>query len=209
MKNETLPRVICATCYDKNGTTKFIKNILEKYPNKDFKFIDLEDKQISYKELIDSKKLNKPGLFIFGGHGSVNKLHVKGNFEEETSIFYSKSDFDLGPRILVAFACLAGKGLGVSFTKETNGDFFGFTTKISFIQKSEYKDYWTEIFHEIIDEIDKKETVDSSVILTIENIYNKILKKFDSEEESEYEYARMMRMFLREQLKGIYRGNEL
>lgn len=196
-------KVICSSSYD--DLTRFLRTILKEYADEkpEFKFFDFKESPIKFDSFVEQNSINKESLIVFGGHGSPNAIFVVGENGEKYSVFYDKEYFKLGPRLLVAFACFAGKELGKNFVDETESAFFGYSKKIRFIDKEPYRQEWKSLIHSIIDMIVKEEDVNGKIVTEIKSMYEKNLTEYETGMRSSDELALMMRMFLREQIDGI------
>lgn len=198
-----LSEIICVTSFDE--TTEFLKRLLETYQNKrpQVLFFNLGTQTVDFDIFVKNNSISKNAVFVFSGHGGPNALFVKGTIDK-MSVFYDQNHFTCGPKVLAAFACLAGLNLGSQFIKETNGYFFGYDCEISFIDKPEYSEWWEKIFHSIMDKIFTLQGVNDDLISEVRELYEDVIEKFDSGPESFYDHALFMRMFLGEQLDGLY-----
>lgn len=188
-------KVICSTSPEEFAD--FFIDILKDYAdsNSDVRFIDLDKQNIDYKTLHEQESLKKNSLIIFGGHGKAEALIL------EQTEFYNKDHFELGPKLICAFACSSGSTLGEKFVRETNGSYFGYDDDIDYIIEPELRPIWKKIIHSIINLVFSEHKIDENTIELIEQIYTDVIEEIDDK----IPLLRLLKMFLEDQKMVISR----
>lgn len=164
--------------------------------------------ELTYDQLLAQEGIDPADTevsLVFCGHGEDASLRGPGpDDDDEDSPFYDDSHHSVCPKLMLAFCCLAAKGIGRSYEDKTAGQtFIGFDDDIGFVMEGgPYADWWTRIIHDIaramLSGSDANEIQRAS-----QKIYKDALHAFRSEKDAENDWGLLMRSYLRHQYQAL------